>query len=264
MQKVIKISIFLFTLASTILGQPFCLEYFPTNFGSQTSQPIATDVRRYNHNTSVNGMTNYLHINVNLCPYQIEPWNDGKNQKIRPNVTDELSPLPNQKSYLIESNLSPPIDNRKEHFFSQLAGLQLLQYNFDSKVFLDLLEQLKKRKTKISFHYHDTSHSYSKNRYCKKCIANTIQSASNWIAIPSDKRIKLHFYKFELAWSKTEKIRPIRESYLQTKLTYLHSVDRSLSTGTLHAKSNTLRRIRWTGWLEHKGWNQLPWTESNV
>jgi hypothetical protein len=111
MQKVIKISIFLFKLASTILGQPLRLEYFPSNFGSQTSQPIA------NHNTSVNGMTNYLHINVKPYPYQIGPWNDGKNQKICPNITDELSPLPNQKSYVIESNLSPPIDNRKQHSF---------------------------------------------------------------------------------------------------------------------------------------------------
>jgi hypothetical protein len=69
MQKVIKISIFLFTLASAILGQPLCLEYFPSNFGSQTSQPIATDAKRYNHNTSVDGMTNYLQIHINVNPY---------------------------------------------------------------------------------------------------------------------------------------------------------------------------------------------------
>ena len=117
MQKVIKISIFLFTLAATILGQPLGLENFPSNLGSQTSQPVATDVRGYNHNTSVNGMTNYLHVNVNPYLYQVGPWNDGKNQKICPNITDELIPLPNQKSYLIESNLSPPIDNRKERRF---------------------------------------------------------------------------------------------------------------------------------------------------
>ncbi len=90
MQKVIKISIFLFALAPTILGHQLFLEYFPSNFGSQTSQPIATDVRRYKYSTSVTCTTNYLHINVNTYPYQIGLWNDGKYQKISPNITDEL------------------------------------------------------------------------------------------------------------------------------------------------------------------------------
>jgi hypothetical protein len=158
MQKVIKISIFLFTLASTIMGQPLCLEYFPSNFGSQTSQPIATDVRRYNHNTSIHGMTNHLHINVNPYPYQIGPWNDGKNQKICPNITDELSPLPNQKSYLIESNLSPPIDNRKQHRFFPISWPPTFTIQFRLHSISELLGAAQKDKNQNQLSSSHTPH----------------------------------------------------------------------------------------------------------
>ena len=88
--------------------------------------PIATDVRYHKNNTPVIGMTSSAHQLPNPYPYQIGPWNNGKFQKISPNITDESSPLPNQKAYLIESNLSPPIVNIKTHIFFQINWFSTL------------------------------------------------------------------------------------------------------------------------------------------
>ncbi len=62
--------------------------------------PIAKDVRSNRKNTSVNRMTNNTILIPTPYPYPFEPWNNDKNQKICPNITDEFSPLSNQKSYL--------------------------------------------------------------------------------------------------------------------------------------------------------------------
>ena len=233
MQKVIKISIFLFTLASTILGQPLCLEYFPSNFGSQTSQPIATDVRRYNHNTSVNGMTNYLHINVN--PYY------GKNQKICPNVTDELSPLPNQKSYLIESNLSPPIDNRKELRFFPISWPPTFTIQFRIQSISGLLGAAQKDKNQNQL-------SSSRTPHIPTVKTDTVRNASptqfNLFPIelqsPVTNESNYLFTNFNLHGTKLKKSGQ-SVSHISRSRTYLQSVDRSTSRGTLHAKSNTQR-----------------------
>jgi hypothetical protein len=153
------------------------------------------------------------------------------------------------------------LTTKKNTVSSQLAGLRRLEYNFDSKKYFGTTSwsSSKRQKPKLAFIIKHTSDSYSKNRYCKKWIANTIQTASNWTAIPSDKRIKLPFWS-----NKTEKIRPIRESYLQIKALI------SCQWIIVHLEVHSMRRsipndeLDELVWLEQKRWNQLPWTESDV
>jgi hypothetical protein len=115
--------------------------------------PIATDVRSNRSNTSVSDMTNYRIQTPNPYPYRIGPWNnDGKNQKICQNITDALSPLPNQKSYLIEFNLSPPTGNIKEHHFSQISWPQTfaIQFRIHSLTGSLQIAQNKKKQIQLS------------------------------------------------------------------------------------------------------------------
>ncbi len=132
--------------SSTISGVFFCLFWFPNvSVYCHGCQKIPSKHIGQWHDRSPTHKCQSLSISIS---------NWTKDMKICPSITHKLSLLPNQKSYSIESNLSPPIDNRKQTVSSQSGVHRLLQYNFDSKVFLDFLEQLNNTKTKISFHHH--------------------------------------------------------------------------------------------------------------
>ena len=57
-------------------------------------------------------------------------WNEAQNQLLLPNITDKSSPLPNQKSYRIESNLSPPKIHQKHRAYSRDRSIQTFLTRF--------------------------------------------------------------------------------------------------------------------------------------
>ncbi len=70
--------------------------------------PIVTDGICITH-TKVNVMTDSQPSTPRAIFFQSRFWNEAQNQLLLPNITNKSSPLPNQKSYRIESNLSPPL-----------------------------------------------------------------------------------------------------------------------------------------------------------
>ena len=81
--------------------------------------PIVTDVGICITHTKVNDMTDSQLSTPRALFFLSLFWNEAQNQLLLPNITDKSSPLSNQKSYRIESNLSPPKIDQQHPAYSR-------------------------------------------------------------------------------------------------------------------------------------------------
>ena len=131
-------------------------------------------------------MTSSAHQLPNPYPYQIGPWNNGKFQKISPNITDESSPLPNHKSYLIESNLSPPIVNIKAHLFFQINWFSTLGIQFRIHSAFEYLLTAQNQKNRISLPSSHSPHTPTVNIYTENTTLPELSQRIKLLAIKSN------------------------------------------------------------------------------
>jgi hypothetical protein len=57
--------------------------------------------------------------------FQSRFWNEAQNQLLLPNITDKSSPLLYQKSYRMDSNLSPPKIHQKHRAYSRDRSIKI-------------------------------------------------------------------------------------------------------------------------------------------
>ena len=92
--------------------------------------PIVTDVGTCITHTKVNDMTDSQLPTPRALFFQSRFWNEAQNQLLLPNITDKSSPLPNQKSYRIKSNLSSPKILQKHQAYSRDRSIQTFLTRF--------------------------------------------------------------------------------------------------------------------------------------
>jgi hypothetical protein len=92
--------------------------------------PIVIDVATCITHTKLNDMTDSQPQTPRALFFQSRFWNEAQNHLLLPNITDKSSPLPNQKSYRIESNLSPPKIRQKHRAYSLNTSIQTFLTRF--------------------------------------------------------------------------------------------------------------------------------------